>query len=93
MRWSKNPRTGAWYTYSTDEESIYVATKLVLGMWEIAVIVRRAGAIDPDFPKREDLGLVGTLVQAKRVADRHHHAHIREHGTAETKRYIMRFPV
>ena len=99
--WSKNTQTGAWYTQSHTDgggpELIYVATKLEPGCWEVSVIDRettlRIGGVDFSAPVSRILGLRGTFVQGKRLADEHHHAYLREYGTAYDKRHILRYPV
>lgn len=97
LRWHYNRSNGSWYTHSHSDDAvikyIYAAEKLEPGCWEVRVVDRSNPLVVGMEPLSQVLGHRGTLLQAKRLADEHHHAYLREHGTPADKRHILRFPV
>jgi hypothetical protein len=92
--WHRNPRTGVWYTHSADERYLYMISKVTRGLWGVACHevldhgIRWGYSLDA-----ESLGERSTMLLCKRLADEHHHAYIREHGSMHDYEYIRRYPL
>jgi hypothetical protein len=90
--WHRNPRTGVWYTHSADEEFLYTIGKVQRGLWDVAYHQRLRWS-NTYCSLNESLGERSTMLLCKRLADEHHHAYIRNHGSMHDYEYIRRYPL
>jgi hypothetical protein len=86
LRWSQLHFERGWYVWSHGEEFCYYAKPVTDG-WETSVGNRRHN-ID-----HISLGRTRLLTDAKRLADQHHHEHIRQVGPEPLYQYTLRYPV
>ncbi len=85
--WHRDPSTGDWSTSALDDEKrVYIihrykGSRVWVTSWKC-----------PSF-EGESIGVSATLVEAKRVADHHHHECIRLSNDEGLKEYARRFPI
>lgn len=92
MVWSRS-KDGSWYVHSDDGEFLYTATRFERH-WKVEVRQRQSPASSVMyFPPVEIGSPASTLTLAKRLADEHHHLHIRKDGSLELHEYILRYPL
>lgn len=84
--WRRTPR-GAWLADAHDnEDRMYVIRPAQDGWWWATARYRFSHEL-------QELDLHRYLRDAKRAADRHHHARILESDDEDLKAYIERYPI
>lgn len=87
--WSRNGRTGAWFVEAADNEDRRYVVEREGGGWR-TVVKYRFGHEDVE------LGHRSFIKEAKRLADAHHHARIKEsddEALQGLRDYIARYPL